>query len=80
MKSARAALPELTLPTLVLQGGKDVVIEPKVSEYIMEKLGSQAKTFHMFDEALHEVFQEPERFEAFELVAQWINDRSSSPA
>ena len=76
MKSARAALPELTLPALVLQGGKDAVIEPRVSDYIMEKLASTAKTFHIFPEALHEVFQEPEREEAFELVAQWINDQT----
>ena len=80
MHSARAALPELTLPTLVLQGGQDTVIEPKASEYIMEKLASSDKTYRVFTDALHEVFHEPERDEAIDLVATWINDQTQNLA
>ena len=80
MTSARAALPELTLSALVLQGGEDKVIEPKASTYIMERLASSDKTYKVFDEALHEVFQEPEREEATSLVAEWINDRTPNRA
>jgi acylglycerol lipase len=80
MKAARAGLPELQLPALILQGGKDAVIEPHVSQYIMDKMTGPDTTFHLFEEAMHEVFQEPERFEAFDLVAKWINARTESPA
>ena len=80
MKSARSALPELTLPALVLQGGQDRVIEPKASTTIMERIASSDKTYEEYAEARHELFHEPERHEAIALVAQWINDRSQSLA
>jgi alpha-beta hydrolase superfamily lysophospholipase len=80
MKTSVAGLKDLVLPLLVLHGGSDQVVPPRASEVVMEKASSEDKTHKVFDEALHEVFNEPEGEEAMELVATWISDRIASPA
>jgi alpha-beta hydrolase superfamily lysophospholipase len=70
MAYARAA--EITLPTLVLQGGADRLVDPDAIRRLHETLGAQDKRLCVYDGLYHEVLNEPERAEVVADLLAWM--------
>ena len=69
---ARAALPEITVPTLYIQARKDNRIESAVAERSFESLGAREKRLVWLDRGGHVVAADEERDEVARLVREWF--------
>jgi len=65
-------LPSLTLPTLVMQGAEDRLVDPAGSRLIADTAGSTDLTLHVYDGLHHEVFNEPERDRVLDDLIAWL--------
>lgn len=65
-------LPSLTLPTLVLHGTEDRLVDPAGSRLIADTAGSADLTLHIYDGLHHEVFNEPERDRVLDDLTAWL--------
>ncbi|MGQ9425079.1 alpha/beta hydrolase [Gilvimarinus sp. F26214L] len=62
----------ITLPVLVVQGGKDVLVNPAGAEAFVNRVGSANKQLVYYPQAYHEVLNEPEAAEFLELLDGWL--------
>lgn len=76
-------LPSLTMPTLVLHGGADVLADPDGSIMVGDLAGSEDVTVTIYPGLFHEIFNEPERDAVIGEVTDWLvahtADRGSEP-
>jgi alpha-beta hydrolase superfamily lysophospholipase len=76
------ALPSLAVPTLVMVGREDVVVDPfKVQSRLFPRLGCRRKAMEVFD-CWHDLLFEPLRMQVLERVVSWLRgdgDLRSSP-
>jgi lysophospholipase len=72
MAAFRRSLPTLTLPTLVLHGADDRLVDPAASRLIADTAGSRDLTLHIYDGLQHEVFNEPERDRVLDDLIGWL--------
>lgn len=63
----------IKLPVLILHGTSDRLSAPKVSKMLYERVASPDKTLKYYDGLYHEIFNEPEKEQVFEDMADWIN-------
>jgi alpha-beta hydrolase superfamily lysophospholipase len=73
MLLARAG--EIRLPTLLIVGGQDPVINPASNREFFERLGAEDKTLHLYPRMLHEPFNELGREAVFDDLARWLDER-----
>ncbi|MFT3715829.1 MAG: alpha/beta hydrolase [Gordonia sp. (in: high G+C Gram-positive bacteria)] len=73
MQSLPERLPSLTLPTLALHGGKDVLANPDGSRMVGEKAGGDDVTVKIYPELYHEIMNEPERDEVLDDIVAWLD-------
>ncbi|UWZ33664.1 lysophospholipase [Dactylosporangium roseum] len=66
-------LPELTLPTLVLHGAEDRLVDAESSRLIAARAGSADLTLHVYEGLHHEVYNEPERERVLDDLVGWLN-------
>ena len=66
---------EIQLPTLMIVGGADSLIDPNVNRSFFDNLGSTDKTFEFYPEMKHEPLQEQGREAVILKIAQWVGDR-----
>ncbi|MCF8145742.1 MAG: lysophospholipase [Deltaproteobacteria bacterium] len=62
----------ITLPVLIIQGGKDRLVDPSGARMLYEKITSRDKTIKIYDELYHEVFNEPEHDQVLSFVEGWL--------
>ena len=76
----RKLWPELTLPALLLQGEKDIAVNPGNTEAIYRALGSEDKALRNFPRAGHELMRpfEPVHREVWPLVYTFIQERATN--
>ncbi len=72
MQAFQRRLPELTLPTLVLHGAEDRLVDLAGSRLIADTAGSKDLTLHVYDGLHHEVFNEPERDRVLDDLVAWL--------
>jgi alpha-beta hydrolase superfamily lysophospholipase len=73
MRAAPAAAARITLPTLVLQGTADPIVEPGDGPLLHDQLlGSTDKTLIEYPGLFHEVHNEPEQEQVFGDVGAWL--------
>jgi lysophospholipase len=72
MAQFQRRLPELTLPTLVLQGAEDRLVDVASSRLIADTAGSRDLTVHIYEGLHHEVFNEPERDRVLDDLIGWL--------
>jgi lysophospholipase len=72
--------PEITVPTLVVLGGQDPVIDGQATRALFDRLGSPDKTLAVYPEMLHEPLNDLGREEVIERIASWIERRLPIPA
>ncbi|WP_137723116.1 alpha/beta hydrolase [Prescottella subtropica] len=74
-ESFPARLPSLTVPTLVLHGTADRLVDVSGSRMISARAGSTDLTLKLYDGLYHEVFNEPERETVIGDVVDWLTPR-----
>ncbi len=75
MQRVTGSLERITLPLLIVQGGADRLVSPSGAQMLYERVGSPDKTLRVYPELYHEVFNEPERAQVLNDVAQWLEAR-----
>ena len=75
----RLLWPKLTIPALLLQGEKDVAVNPGNTEAIYQALGAQDKTLHKFPRAGHELMRpfDPVHRQVWPLVYSFIQEHAT---
>jgi len=73
-EKARTVATQISLPVLVVHGGRDAIAPASGAQVLVEKLAEHDKTLKIFPDALHEVHneREPDRSQFIELVVQWL--------
>ncbi|HYP26053.1 MAG TPA: alpha/beta hydrolase [Blastocatellia bacterium] len=77
MREVRGLGPLLTLPLLMLQGTEDKLISEDGAKRLFEEVSSKDKELKIYPGYYHELFNEPEKFEVYDLVASWLEARSA---
>jgi len=79
MRKLQTTAKNITLPVLIVQGGKDTLINPEGAEKLLSWLGSKDKTLTVYPESYHEVLNEPEKFELLEELKEKIEEWLKNP-
>lgn len=66
---------KITLPTIIVQGGEDKLVDPSGAKELYESIGSSDKTLKIYDGYFHEVFNEPDYKIVMDDIYKWIKDR-----
>lgn len=66
---------EIRIPTLLLVGGQDPVIDPAAVREFFERLGSEHKMMHIYPKMLHEPLNELGREQVYDDVTRWLLPR-----
>ncbi len=72
MKEVQSVLHEVELPTVVIQSGADKTIDPGNGPYVFERIASKDKELHIIEKAEHVITCHAKRFEAFEIIQQFV--------
>lgn len=72
MTECRENAKNITIPSLLLLGEKDVLIGKDGAQEIFNSISSQNKETIIFDGAYHEIFNEIEKVKVFEAVSRWL--------
>lgn len=75
MVAAWEEAPLLTLPTLLLQGDQDEVVNPDAATRWWLKLGSSDKTIRVLGGHLHELLSEPDWKQTAAVILEWLDAR-----
>jgi alpha-beta hydrolase superfamily lysophospholipase len=72
MMRVEAEAGKLELPFIVVQGSKDRLVEPSGAQMLYDLAASTDKAIKIYEGLYHEVFNEPEREQVLEDVADWL--------
>ncbi|MCW8195290.1 alpha/beta hydrolase [Proteobacteria bacterium 005FR1] len=72
MSRARRDAAQITLPVLIVQGGHDLLVDPKGAKALFESIGSQRKHLKYYPDAYHELLNEPEAPLVLGLIENWL--------
>jgi len=67
--------PSMQVPFLLMQAGRDLLVDPQASKEFFERAGSKDKTLMIYEQCYHELFNEPEKEKVFADMEQWIQGR-----
>lgn len=62
----------ITLPLLIVQGGHDLLVEPKGAKALLGWVQSEDKQLKMYPDSYHEIMHEPEAPHVFALIEAWL--------
>jgi lysophospholipase len=65
----------ITLPSLMLQAGDDHLVDADKNKIWFETLASEDKTWILYDDFYHEVFEEPEKERVLNDIYSWLEIR-----
>jgi carboxylesterase len=79
IKRTRRRLPEVDVPTLILQSRNDSTVAPESADLIYERIATPPgeKEIIWFEETEHEMFRDCEREAAVAAVVSWVRERSN---
>ena len=63
---------KINLPIIIVQGEKDVLVDPAGAQMLYDKASSTEKTLKIYEGLYHEVFNEPERERVLKDVENWL--------
>jgi alpha-beta hydrolase superfamily lysophospholipase len=69
------AVTHFRLPMLVMHGTADRLVPIAGSEMVVDRAGSEDKTFKRYDGLFHEILNEPERQQVLDDIAAWLDER-----
>jgi acylglycerol lipase len=77
MAEMRTLLPEevrkITLPILIMAGSASPLGDGPRSQALYDAVGSADKTLKLYDDLMHEIFNEPEHEQVFAHMEAWLN-------
>jgi alpha-beta hydrolase superfamily lysophospholipase len=81
MQHAQNRVSEISLPTLILQGSEDRLVDPQGADELYRMLSSPDKTLKIYQGYYHELHNEPEaeRKKVFQDIEIWLDRHLSSP-
>ena len=69
-------LSKISVPTLILHGEKDPLVNPECSQIIYSNISSKDKELKILDNLYHEILNEPEKDEVLEIIGKWLDTRN----
>jgi carboxylesterase len=69
---AKADLPTIQAPTLIIQSPKDTVVEPSGAEFVYQTIGATDKRLHWLKQSDHIIPLDVERDQVFHEVASFL--------
>jgi alpha-beta hydrolase superfamily lysophospholipase len=69
------AVTRFRLPMLVMHGTADRLVPIAGSEMVVDRTGSEDKTFKRYEDLFHEILNEPERQQVLDDIADWLDAR-----
>ena len=69
-------LAQISIPTLLLHGGKDPLVNPECSNIVFSNISSKDKEIHILDNLYHEILNEPEKDEVLSIIGDWLDARN----
>ncbi len=69
-------LSKISIPTLILHGEKDPLVNTECSQIIYSNISSKDKEINILDNLYHEILNEPEKDEVLDLIGKWMNIRN----
>lgn len=69
----------IRLPVLLLQAGRDRVVDPQAAEAWLNAVASADRTFRMFPEHFHELLNEPDWQQTMGEMLDWLEPRVTQP-
>jgi alpha-beta hydrolase superfamily lysophospholipase len=65
----------ISLPMLILHGAEDSLTSVNGSKMMFEKVSSEDKKLHIYDDLFHEIFNESIKLDIFEEISAWLHAR-----
>ena len=69
-------LAKITVPTLILHGKKDPLVNPECSRIINSNISSNDKEMRILKNLYHEILNEPEKDEVLTIIGDWLDARN----
>lgn len=79
-EAVRARAASWHVPTLLMYGGADRIVDPDGSRVFAERAPREVVTARCFDDLYHEIFNERDPEPVFDCLRQWLDARFASPA
>ena len=79
MKAVRLRIGEIKLPLLIFQGTDDRLVPFSASQFVMDNVGAEDKTFKAFEGSRHEVLHDKDQEQARQLIKDWILNHLTAP-
>lgn len=77
LKQVKMVLPQVEVPTLVVQARDDETILPKSANYIYEQIASKQKTISWYEKSTHMITLDKERDRLYEEIRAFIHRHST---
>ena len=74
MEKTEEVLPQITIPTLIIQGSNDTTVNPDSANIIFQSISSEQKKLVLFNRTRHGILNGPGSDEIFACVSQFIKD------
>jgi acylglycerol lipase len=68
----------ITLPLMLVQGSKDILVDPEGAQMLYDLVASKDKTIKIYEGFFHEVFNEPEHKQVLGDVQDWLEAHLTS--
>jgi len=72
MNAMYDALPQISVPALIVQGSRDPVVHPASGQYIFDRLGTARKELLILERTRHGIVNGPGSIQLFERVSQFV--------
>ena len=72
MQQVSACVTQITIPLLIVHGGKDKLVEPASGQFLYDHVSSTDKKIIIYEGLYHEVFNEPEHDKVLGDVENWL--------
>ena len=69
-------LSRISIPTLILHGEKDPLVNPECSHIIYSNISSADKKIKILDNLYHEILNEPEKDKVLDIIGNWLDARN----
>jgi esterase/lipase len=73
VKILKQELPKVTAPTLIIQGGRDDLVEPRSAEHIYRTIRSAEKYLHILPESKHIICHDCEQGQLLALIDEFLD-------